>query len=209
MTDKTPLQRLDALVGWTGIPALSQHPPRRRPLRWPATIALALAFAGIALSLSRGMQTPLALAGYGIEMLGFMLAMVVKIVGPLKPYGGVEKADEWDRAVRARAYLSTFAVFAITTMLALFALMAGLALDWPKPALMQGAAQTLFLLFTILNATPRRPGELGGPLAAGRRSGGVRPYPAPRSPRRRPSAGCGLCRFLSRALTGRSQPALG
>ncbi len=154
MTDKTPLQRLDALVGWTGIPALSQHPPRRRPLRWPATIALALAFAGIALSLSRGMQTPLALAGYGIEMLGFMLAMVVKIVGPLKPYGGVEKADEWDRAVRARAYLSTFAVFAITTMLALFALMAGLALDWPKPALMQGAAQTLFLLFTILNATP-------------------------------------------------------
>ncbi|WP_426255297.1 hypothetical protein [Sphingomonas sp. DC2300-3] len=154
MTDKTPLQRLDALVGWTGIPALSQHPPRRRPLRWPATIALALAFAGIALSLSRGMQTPLALAGYGIEMLGFALAMVVKIVGPLKPYGGTEKTDEWDRAVRARAYLWTFAVFAITTMLALFALMAGLALDWPKPALMQGAAQTLFLLFTILNATP-------------------------------------------------------
>ena len=154
MTDKTTLQRLDALVGWTGIPALSQHPPRRRPLRWPATIALALAFAGIALSLSRGMQTPLALAGYGIEMLGFALAMVVKIVGPLKPYGGTEKTDEWDRAVRARAYLWTFAVFAITTMLALFALMAGLALDWPKPALMQGAAQTLFLLFTILNATP-------------------------------------------------------
>ena len=47
------------------------------------------------------------------------------------------------------AYLSTFAVFAITTMVALFALMAGLAFDWPKPALVQGAAQTLFLLFTM------------------------------------------------------------
>lgn len=154
MTDKTPLQRLDTLVDWTGIPALTQNPPRRRPLRWPATIALALAFAGIALSLSRGMQTPLGLAGYGIEMLGFALGLFVKIVGPLKPFGGIETADEWDRTVRARAYLSTFAVFAITTMIALFLLMAGLAFDWPKAALMQGAAQTLFLLLTILNATP-------------------------------------------------------
>lgn len=154
MTRKTVPQRLDALVGWTGIPDLAQHPPRRRPLRWPATLALILAFGGVALSLTQGMRTPLAMAGYGLEMLGFAIASFVKILGPLKPCGSAETADEWDRMVRARAYLWTFAVFGVTTMVALFLLMAGLAFDWPKRALMQGGAQTLFLLFTILSATP-------------------------------------------------------
>lgn len=154
MTNQGFFARLDTMVEWTGIPALAKGTPKRRPLHWPATLALALAFGGYGFSVVHVMGFPAASLGYGIEMLGFAIGCFVQIWGPLKPFGGMERADEWDRAVRARAYLVTFAVFAVTTMIALALMMAALAFDYPREAVMQGGAQTLFLLFAILNAMP-------------------------------------------------------
>lgn len=154
MTNQRLFERLDAMVRWTGVPALTEQPPRRRPLRWPATLALVLAFGGYGFSVANGMRFPAASLGYGIEMIGFAIGCFVQIWGPLKPFGGMEKADEWDRTIRARAYLVTFAVFVATTMTALVLLMGATAFDYPRGALMQGGTQTLFLLFAILNAGP-------------------------------------------------------
>ncbi len=154
MTNQRLFDRLDAMVRWTGIPALAEGKPKRRQLRWPATVALVLAFGGYGYSMAHAMRWPAASLGYGIEMLGFATGCFVQIWGPLKPFGSMERTDEWDRAVRARAYLVTFAVFAITTVAALTLMMGALAFDTPREAVMQGAAQTLFLLFAILNAGP-------------------------------------------------------
>ena len=66
----------------------------------------------------------------------------------------MERADEWDRAIRARAYLFTFAVFAALTFTALWLLFAGLAMTLPTAALVQGTMQTIFLLMCTLVALP-------------------------------------------------------
>ncbi len=154
MTPKPFLQRLDDSVRWTGIPALAEQPPRRRPMRWPATVALLLAFGGYAASLAMGMQGGDAAIGYVVEIVGFAIGSLVQIVGPLKPIGGMEKADEWDRAIRARAYLFTFAVFAAVTFATLWLLFAAVVMTFPTAALIQGTMQTFFLLMSVLVALP-------------------------------------------------------
>ncbi|MEG3092030.1 hypothetical protein [Sphingomonas sp. PB1R3] len=155
MTNDTFLQRLDAIVRWTGVPALTEQPPRRRPMRWPSAVALALALGGYGVSVAQNLSGSGTYLGYGIGMIGFAVGTFVRILGPIKPSGSfVEKIDEWDRAIQARAYLMAFKVFAVTTMVALCLLMGGLAFDVPKDAVMQGGIQTMFLLFTIINAVP-------------------------------------------------------
>lgn len=155
MTNERFFKRLDSLAGWTGVPALTEQPPRRRPMRWPSTIALALAFGGYGVSLAQGVSAPGAYPGYGMIMIGFAIGTFVRILGPIKPSGSfVEKIDEWDREIQARAYLMAFKVFAVTTMVALFLLMGAVAFEFPKNAVMQGCIQTIFLLFTIINVVP-------------------------------------------------------
>jgi hypothetical protein len=155
VTNQRLFERLDAMVRWTGVPALTEQPPRRRPMRWPSGIALALAFGGYGVSLAQDLSGSGTYLGYGIGMIGFAVGTFVRILGPIKSSGSlVEMIDEWDRAIQVRAYLMAFKVFAVTTMVALCLLMGGLAFDVPKAMIMQGAIQTIFLLFTIINAVP-------------------------------------------------------
>lgn len=152
MTRKSPLERLDDLVFWTGIPALSQQPPRRRSLRWPATLALGLAFGGAVTAIEatgKGYWI-----GYAALMAGFSIGNFTNIYGPLKPPASViERIDEWDRSARSQAYLVTFGVFAATVFASLFALLWVVAFApsslSPKPIMI-----LLFLLMTILTTMP-------------------------------------------------------
>ncbi len=58
MTNQRFFARLDTMVEWTGIPALAKGTPKRRPLRWPATLALALAFGGYGFSVVTRWASP-------------------------------------------------------------------------------------------------------------------------------------------------------
>lgn len=156
MSDKTIPERLDDLVLWTGIPQLSQQPPRRRPLRWPATIALLLAVGGFATMATSNFSGHAYGASEAAMMIGFAIAAFVQIWGPLKPFGAFnEHADEWDRTVRARSYLVTFAAFAVVTMLGIGVLLQLVVLYPLAPtAIERGLDGLLFTLLTIGTATP-------------------------------------------------------
>ena len=154
MIRKTFLERLDDLVSWTGIPALSQYPPRRRPLRWPATLALVLAFGGAIAAMALGVNTKGYWIGYTVLMIGFSIGNFTNIFGPLKPPASLfERADEWDRSVRSQSYLVTFGVFAATVFLGLFAMMWAVALV-PTSLSLRQFSILVFLLMTILTTTP-------------------------------------------------------
>ena len=155
MTGKTPLERLDDLVRWTGIPALSERSPRRRPLRWPATLALALAFAGFAIMAIAGFAGRLYFLGDAALMFGFAIGVFMKIFGPIKPYGTIiERVDEWDRAARSRAYLFTFAVFAVAALVGLMLILATVALTQSIAAVASAVMALFFVLMTIVSAAP-------------------------------------------------------
>lgn len=154
MTRKTLLERLDDLVGWTGIPALSQQPPRRRQVRWPATVALVLAFGGAITATVQGFSSSGYWIGYAALMAGFSIGNFTSIFGPLKPPASlVERVDEWDRSARAQAYLVTFSVFAATAFVGLFAMLWTIAYV-PNSLSAKPVLILLFLLMTILTTTP-------------------------------------------------------
>lgn len=154
MSRKTLLERLDDLVGWTGIPALSQRSPRRRPLRWPATLALVLAFGGAVVATALGIDSNGYWIGYAALITGFSIGNFTSIFGPLKPPASLfERVDEWDRSVRSQAYLVTFGVFAATVFVGLFAMMWAVAFG-PISLSLRHISILPFLLMTILTTTP-------------------------------------------------------
>lgn len=154
MSDKTILQRLDGLVDWTGVPALASASPRRRPMRWPAAIALTLAFGGYAVNLLGGLRGGAFAIGTGMQALAMAASGFIAGFGPLKPFGSFERVDEWDRALRMRSYMAAFTTFVIVTAGAAFLLLAALAFDWPRDTIMRGAMATIFLLEIIVMALP-------------------------------------------------------
>ncbi|MEJ8631325.1 hypothetical protein P0F65_18950 [Sphingomonas sp. I4] len=102
------------MVRWTEVPAFAQGKPRRRPLRGPGTLALVLAITGYTLVLASRQH---ALLGYMILIFGFSAGNFMRIFGPLKPFGGMERVDEWDEATRYRAIAFTYAVVSVTVPL--------------------------------------------------------------------------------------------
>lgn len=143
--------KLDAAAERTGIPGQVTR-PRRRHLRWLPVLALALATIGMVLGLVR---TDLLTAGYALLMAGFPLAVMLPIFGPVKIWGGSETVDEFDRAVRSRAF---FATFASISFIAFFALMLiiGLALigEWPRLVLIRQLVALILYLITLYSAVP-------------------------------------------------------
>jgi len=148
---KGMLERLDDSVRWTGIPAIAAGHPRRRSLRWPSVAVLVLATAGFLV----GFGQPNQWWGYAILMLGFGLANLMPILGPVKPWGGPERVDEFDRALRARAFLAAFSALAAVAVIGLWAIV-GLSLvqGWTADALRSTIMKLAFVLATIYTAGP-------------------------------------------------------
>ena len=148
---KGMLERLDDSVRWTGIPAVAAGHPHRRSLRWPSVAVLVLAGAGFLV----GFGQPNQWWGYAILMLGFGLANLMPILGPVRPWGGPERVDEFDRALRARAFLAAFSALAAVAVIGLWAIV-GLSLvqGWTADALRSTIMMLAFVLATIYTAGP-------------------------------------------------------
>ena len=151
MSRKTLLQHLDDSVEWTGIPALASKRPRRRPLRWLSTASLALAAFGF----FAGFGQPGRWWGYAFLMLGFVLGNMMPVWGPIKQWGSVEHVDEFDRVLRARAFLAAFTGLSAVAVLSLL-LIVGLSTlqDWTTGTLRSTIMQLALLLAAIYSAGP-------------------------------------------------------
>ena len=150
-TSQRILNLLDNSVRWTGIPDLVERPIRRRPLRWMSIVALACVVAGFVADLAQSNVW----WTYALLMVGFMIANVMPMWGPIKPWGGQERADEFDKALRARAYLVAFRSLAAVALLG-FWLTVGLSVfhDWNADALRWAIMKLAVLLEIIYSAGP-------------------------------------------------------
>lgn len=130
MTKPLP-QRLDDFVNATGLPVLLAFQPRRRPLRGLAIVALLIGTVGLIVAL---IGTHWYWPGEGALMVGFALSVWLPIFGPIKPWAATrEQVDEYDEAVRSRAYLTALPAILITASLALFGLPALAAFQHRNP----------------------------------------------------------------------------
>jgi len=143
---------LDRASERTGIPALARGSIRRRHFRWLPIVALLVASAGLMLAFVR---TDLSEAGFGLLMIGFAIAVMLPILGPLKPWGSAGIVDEFDRTMRARAMLAGFASVAIAAMIGIWFAM-GLALleSWPAITLILVLRSLSFYLLVLYSAVP-------------------------------------------------------
>ena len=151
---KTIPQRMDDLVAWTGIPALTGRHPRRRPLRWLSAMAVSAAVLGFAVSAATGFAGRATWIGYAILMCGFMVGTGLQVFGPLKPFNSAERVDEFDRALRARAYLFAFPVFALATVAGLLFLMWMMVMQWPRASVTLCLAELMLMLAALSFAVP-------------------------------------------------------
>lgn len=123
MTRKTIADYADDSVRWTGIPKLAdtmaQGRQRRYHLRILPIITVALASGGMVLVLTNRHNYWL---GYTLLMVGFISGNFLSIFGPVKPWGGSARVDEWDRQVRHNAYFVTFATISAVAILGIWLL---------------------------------------------------------------------------------------
>jgi hypothetical protein len=126
--------------------------PRRRHLRWLPVVALSFASAGIALGLVRA---DLLSWGYGLVLIGFALSVILPLIGPVKPWGGPDKVDEFDRAMRSRAFLVTFASISVAAATGMW-LIVGLSLlgGWPREILIGQISALSLYLIALYSAVP-------------------------------------------------------
>ena len=144
--------RLDAAAERTGVPAMARGEQRRRQFRWVPVVALAVASAGLLTGLIRPDLVEL---GNALIMLGFAIAILLPIFGPLKPWGTPERVDEFDRALRDRAMLAGFTAVSVAAFAGLW-LLIGLAMvtDWPRDLLLSQLRALTFYLMTLYTAVP-------------------------------------------------------
>lgn len=150
-TNQQILQLLDKSVRWTGIPDLLEGGVRRRPLRWISTVGLAFAVAGFLV----GLAQPGVWWSYPLLMLGFVTSIVMPLLGPIKPWGGQERADEFDQELRGRAFLVAFGSLAAAAVLGLWlTVILSILYDWSADDLRWATFKLAFLLSTIFSAGP-------------------------------------------------------
>jgi hypothetical protein len=153
VTTKPLTERLDDFANLTGIPALASRPPRRRPLRGLAMIALALGTLGLAIALFGGRVL---LIGDGILTIGFMLSVWLPLKGPIKPWMSfTERVDELDADIRAKAYLTALPII---LLVAIFGLAGLPILAWlqhrpPAEMVALGGFAAMYLII-LWNAVP-------------------------------------------------------
>jgi hypothetical protein len=146
-------QRLDDLANSTGVSKLVAYQPRRRPLRGLAILSLLLGATGLIIGL---IGTDWYWTAEALMMVGFFLSGWLPLFGPVKPWASMrERVDEYDEAVRSRAYLVALPAILIAGAFGLFALPTLAALQhrnpWETIALCGLGA---FYLLLLWNAIP-------------------------------------------------------
>jgi hypothetical protein len=144
--------RLDAAAERTGVPAVARGNLRRRHLRWLPVLALAVAASGMGLAIVR---PDLAEFGNAAVILGFSTGIMLPIFGPLKPWGSAERVDEFDRALRARAFFVGFASVSVAAMLGIWLVVGAALLTGLNGLTMFAQLRALaFTLMTLYAAVP-------------------------------------------------------
>lgn len=146
------LEWLDRSVEWTGIPALAAGEPRRRHLRWFPLIALGCASAGFAWCLLHAWGRSYWI-GYALIMIGFCLANLMPIWGPLRRFN--ERADEFEQSQRRDSFLVGLAAVAVAGFAGVW-LTAGLlaANTWPASVAQQELMALGFYMMALFSAVP-------------------------------------------------------
>jgi hypothetical protein len=144
--------RLDAAAERTGVPAVARGNLRRRHLRWLPVVALAMAAAGLVLTIVR---SDLAEFGNAAVILGFSIGIMLPIFGPVKPWGSAERVDEFDRALRTRAFFAGFASVSVAAMLGIWVVVGAALLTGLNGLTMVAQLRALgFTLMTLYAAVP-------------------------------------------------------
>ena len=143
---------LDHMVMWTGVPAMAAGTQRQRHLRWPPVLALIVATAGLGWCWTH----PGAgyWIGYSLVMLGFVMASLMQIWGPLRRFS--ERADEFERGQRRDSFLIGLAAVAVVAFAGIW-LTVGLMASaiWPARVAQQELTALAFYMMTLFGAVPR------------------------------------------------------
>ena len=144
------LSWLDRSVAWTGVPAMVAGTQRKRHLRWPPLLALAIASAGLLWCLLHEARYWI---GYALIIVGFFLANLMPIFGPLRRFE--ERADEFERQQRRDAFLVGLAAVAVTGFLGVWLTAGLLAMHrWSAPVAQQELTALAFYMMALFSAVP-------------------------------------------------------
>lgn len=153
MKDHPFIDTLDRVANRTGIPQFAAGRPRRRHMRWLPMIALFLAIGGTITAFVLG--APQYWIAYAVTVFAFLISVWLPIFGPIKPWQPQSIVDEYDRALRSKAYLATLPVITVVAVGALFGLgTIAILRGWNVSDLSIRMMTVAFLLMTIWNAMP-------------------------------------------------------
>lgn len=142
---------LDRSVMWTGVPALATETPRRRHLRWLPLIALLVSSAGLLWCLLHAGRSYW--LGYTLIMVGFFIANLMPIWGPLRRF--TERADEFERQQRRDSLLVGLAAVAVAGIGGIWLTVGMLATElWSAPVAQQELTALAFYMMALFSAVP-------------------------------------------------------
>ena len=109
------IERMDQVAGWTGVPRLYDRGWRPRDLRWLPILPLLLGTGGIVLFIMQGRWAPV---GPFLVVAGYLIAMLLAVIGPIGARGG----DDMPREIRRNAYLFSFGAISLLAIIGSFGL---------------------------------------------------------------------------------------
>jgi hypothetical protein len=148
------LQKMDRLVRWTGIPAVSQRgvvEPRR--LRWWPLVPLAIGFGLFFGLILRRDPAPWAVSSLSVLT---VFTLSLSFCGPMRPPPAQRPGfDERESALRRNSYLAGFIAVAIGSLFSFLLLMGLLMLsDWPRLSLFMQCGALITLLLQLFITVP-------------------------------------------------------
>lgn len=142
---------LDRLVAWTGVPAMTARTPRKRHLRWQPLAALVVASAGLLWCVLRPDRSYW--IGYALIMVGFFIANLMPIWGPLRHFS--ERADEFEREQRRDSFLVGLGTVAVAAFAGIWLTVGLLAMQvWSALVAQQELTALAFYMMALFSGVP-------------------------------------------------------
>lgn len=142
---------LDRSVMWTGVPAMAARTPRKRHLRWLPLLALVVAGVGLLWCVLRPGRSYW--IGYALIMIGFFIANLLPIWGPLRRFN--ERADEFERQQRRDSFLVGLAAVAAAGFGGMWLTIGLLAMEvWSAPVTQRELTAFAFYMMALFCAVP-------------------------------------------------------
>lgn len=122
---KSLLQRMDGLVGWTGIPRFARQDTRMRRLKWTPILILLFATVGLLLPFILP-YSPLWMSSF--ESFVISLSASVAHIGPMRARTPMQESDEREESWRTRSNLFAYGAIALVAWIGI--LTAGIVVLW-------------------------------------------------------------------------------